>query len=100
MAKAKTNKAQAIRDMLAANPDMPVKEIVSALAAKGQQVTANRVYYLRAKSKARKHRQQIRRKVATVAANADPVAVIRRVKEVAGEVGGLAKLKALVEALA
>jgi hypothetical protein len=102
MAKAKTNKSQMVRDMLTENPQMPVKDIVSTMAAKGQKVTPNLVYFLRMKAKAKK-RRQVRQKVAKVVSSngsLDAVTVIVKVKGLAAEVGGMGKLKELVEALA
>ncbi len=100
MAKKKNGtKSQAIRDLLTASPNMPVKEVVAYLADKGMTVTANLAYLIKSKMKMKK-RQQVRKRVAKVmAANADPVATVLKVKALAHEVGGLIKLKALVEAL-
>jgi hypothetical protein len=101
MAKAKANKSQMVRDMLTKNPTMPVKDVVTAMGEQGMRVTSNLVYFLRAKMRARK-RRMVRRQIAGVVGNksVDLVSVIVRVKAVATEVGGLAKLKQLVEVLA
>ena len=96
------NKSEEIRQMLRANFEMPVKEIVATLAGRGIKVTDNRVYFLKGKMKGlRGRRKKARQMVANVAAigNADPVATILKVKGWARDVGGLKKLKALVDAL-
>jgi hypothetical protein len=101
MAKDKTvNKSSHIRDLLAQNPNTSVKEIVETLAKKGVTVTPNLVYLIKAKAKARK-RRRVRQQVAQVVANGklDPVLLVRKVKALAAEVGGLGKLKGLLEAL-
>src|SRR5438132_8352812 len=104
MAKRKNGvkKSEEIRQMLRANPEMPVKEIVSTLAGRGIKVTDNRVYFLKGKMRGRRgRRMKANRMVANVAAtgNADPVATILKVKSFANGVGGMKKLKALVDAL-
>jgi hypothetical protein len=94
------NKAQAIRDLLAQNGDMGVKDVISAMAKNGMKVRPNQVYFIKSRMRAKK-RRQVRQAVGKVVSNAalDPLATIRKVKALASEVGGLGKLKALVEAL-
>jgi hypothetical protein len=104
MAKKKdgVNKSEEIRKLMLAHPEMPVKEVVSTLAGKGIKVTGNLVYFIKGKMKGRKGRKKrARQMVAKVAAtgNHDPVATIMKVMGWANEVGGLKKLKALVDAL-
>lgn len=106
MAKKKTDgpsKSDSIRDVLKANPKMGAKEVVSTLAGKGVDVSENMVYYVKGRMKGRKGRRkkarQILEKVAVTTGNDDPVKTILKVKGWANEVGGLKKLKALVDAL-
>jgi hypothetical protein len=104
MAKKKdgVNKSEEIRQLMRAYPQMPVKEIVSTLAQKGIKVADTLVYYIKGKMKGRKgRRKKARQMVQKVAAtgSSDPVATIIKVKGWASEVGGLKKLKALVDAL-
>ena len=104
MAKKKNgvNKSEEIRQLMRAHPEMPVKEIVSTLAGRGIKVADTLVYYIKGKMKGRKgRRKKAQQMVARVTAtgNHDPVATIIKVKGWAGEVGGLKKLKALVDAL-
>jgi hypothetical protein len=104
MAKQKSdvNKSEEIRKLFKSNPTMPVSEVRSTLAAKGIKVSDNLVYFVKGKMKGRKgRRRKARQMVAKVAAtgNHDPVATIIKVKGWANEVGGLKKLKGLVDAL-
>jgi hypothetical protein len=101
MPRGKTNKSQAIRDMLTANPTMPVKEVVSTLATRGIKVTSNLVYYLRAKSRAKKRRAARKRVAASMSANGvDPLVLIRGIKELATQAGGMERLRQFVQELA
>jgi hypothetical protein len=104
MAKKKTdvNKSEEIRQLLRANPKMPAQEVISTLAGRGIKVASTLVYFVKGKMRARKgRRRKARQMVEKVAAtgNSDPVATILKVKHWANEVGGLKKLKALVDAL-
>jgi hypothetical protein len=96
------NKSDAVREILDKNPKTPVKEIVSALAAQGVQVSNNYVYMLKSKMKDRK-RVERRQKAMAVGASthiADPLELIREVKLLAARAGGLHNLKRLVDVLA
>lgn len=104
MAKKKNgvNKSEEVRQLLKANPQTPVKEIVSNLAGRGIKVSESQVYFIKGQMKGRrgrhkKARQMVERVTAT--GNTDPVATILKVKSWAAEVGGMKKLKALVDAL-
>jgi hypothetical protein len=104
MAKKKNgvNKSDEIRQLLKASPDMSVKDIVSTLAGRGIKVGDNLVYFVKGKMKGRQaRRKKGRQMVANVAAtgDSDPVKTILKVKAWANEVGGMNKLKALVDAL-
>jgi hypothetical protein len=101
MPAAKINKSEMVRDMLTKNPDMTARDIVEAMAAKKQKVTANLVYTLRGKMNGKKGRK-VHRRAASVRnhSSADPVSLFVRVKELASEVGGFGKLKELAEAMA
>jgi hypothetical protein len=94
-------KSAAIRELLAQNPDRPVSEIVSTLAGRGLKVTPNLVYALKAKGKARRRKQK-RQAAVQVGRNAgmvDPVALVLKVRQLAGEAGGMRHLKQLVDVL-
>lgn len=99
MTKVKGNKSQAIRDLLKTNRKMPTSEIISTLAEQGIKVEAGLIYMVKGKLRA-KRRKQVRRKVAGITGNGDAVALIRSVKDLAADAGGLGKLKQLVEAIA
>ena len=86
------SKSEEIRLLLKANPEMPVKEVLSTLQGKGIKVTDTLVYYVKGKSTGRKaRRKKASQMVVNVAAtgNSDPVATILKVKKWASEVGGL-----------
>src|SRR5262245_8382703 len=104
MAKKKTgpSKSAAIRDLLKENRRLTAKEVVSILAEKGVKVKEGLVYAVKGYMKGRKgRRRKARQMVENVAAtgNSDPVATILKVKGWATSVGGMKKLKALVDAL-
>ena len=98
------SRSQAIREFLTQNPKATAKEVVEQLGQKGVKVQAGLVYMVKGsmKSKAgRKRRSEAR--VAGVVGNgkvADPVALIRKVKDLAIEAGGIRRLKELVVVLA
>jgi hypothetical protein len=96
------NKSDAVRAILDKNPKTPVKEIVSALAAQGVKVSANYVYMLKSKMKAKKRveKRQKAMAVGAVTPIADPLELIREVKQLAARAGGLGNLKQLVDVLA
>jgi hypothetical protein len=96
------NKSEEIRKLLRANPKMSVKEIVESLAGRAIEVGDNLVYFVKGNMKGRQaRRKKGRQMVANVAATGeiDPVKMILKVKSWANEVGGMRKLKALVDAL-
>jgi len=107
MAKRKNgvSKSEEIRQLLKTNPMMAAQEAVAALAAKGIEVSDNLVYFVKGKIKGRKGRkkkaQQVVAKVAETnnVPKSDALSTILKVKALATDVGGLKKLKALVEAL-
>jgi hypothetical protein len=96
------SKSDAIRELLAQNPKMKVKDVVATLAANGTKVTANLVYYTKKKLKLER-RKEARARAAELSRSAgvsDPVQLIMKVKSLAGEAGGYRHLKQLVDALA
>ena len=96
------NKSDEIRQLLRSNPKMPVRDIVSTLANRGISVTDNLVYLVKGHMKGKKgRRKKARQMVANVTAtgNPDPITTILKVKRWAEELGGMKKLKALVDAL-
>ena len=100
--KSDVNKSEEIRQIFKANPKMPVKDVVATLAGRGIKVADNQVYFVKGKMKGRLGRhKKAQQMVANVAAtgNTDPVKTILKVKGWANEVGGLKKLKGLVDAL-
>jgi hypothetical protein len=104
MAKTKRNgtKADAIRNYLSANPKAKTKEVVETLAAQGTKVSANHVYLIKSKGKA-KVRKAKGAKIRAVAASRPGIKnhadAVNHVKMLAHQLGGLSSLKALVDAL-
>ncbi len=107
MAKRKNgvNKSEEIRQLLKANPEISGKEAVAALGAKGVQISDALFYFVKGHLKGRKGRKKKAQQVvakATETTNvpkSDALSTILKIKTLAAEVGGLKKLKALVEAL-
>jgi hypothetical protein len=99
MAQKVVNRSAAIRELYAQYPKLPVKDAVALLAQQGVGVTEALVYIVRKKMK-RKARRQARVKTPmAVSTNGDPLAMIKKIKAVAADVGGMNKLEALIEAL-
>ncbi len=101
------SKSSAVRAILKGNRKMLAKDVVSALAEKGVTVTEGLVYFVKGQMKGRKKKasqevaQEVVVQVATapVMSDGDAVKTILKVKGWATEIGGMKKLKALVEAL-
>ena len=103
------SKAQAMRELLVKNPHFKAAEAVATLGAQGIKVVPSLYYYTKGrmsgkKGRRKKARQMVENVTATMSTNgavktSDVVATILKVKHVASEVGGLKKLKSLVEAL-
>lgn len=107
MAKQKSdvNKSEEIHKLLQANPKTSAKEVISTLGRKGISVTDSLYYFVKGKMKGRRSRRQKAQKVVakvtavTPSSDTDAVKTILKVKGWAAEVGGMKKLKSLVEAL-
>jgi hypothetical protein len=99
MAKEKVNKSAMVREILERDPKTPVKEIVKTITDQGVKIAPSMVYYIKSMMK-RAKRRQVRQQVAKSTGNANTVALVRRVKDIAHEVGGMQKLRELVEILA
>ena len=103
------SKSAEIRDLLMQNPKITANEAIAALSQKGIKINAGLFYFNKGKMKGRKgRRRKARQMVANVTATmnanglaktSEVVATILKVKHLAAEVGGLKKLKSLVEAL-
>jgi hypothetical protein len=99
------NKSEEIRQMLRANPKVSAKEVRDALGAKGIKISEHLYYFVKGNMLGKKARKKKARtmvtKVATStgASSTDAVSMILKVKSLANAVGGLKKLRALVEAL-
>jgi hypothetical protein len=103
------NKSAAIRELLGQNPEINAAEAKATLAKQGIKITSGLYYFIKGKIKGKRgRRRKMRRQAATVmasgavpatSANGDALTTIKKVKGLAAELGGLKKLKALVEAL-
>ena len=107
MAKKKNgvNKSEEIRQLLKANPAISAKEVTAALEKKGIKASEKLFYLVKGKMLGRKARRRKAQKVvakvaeATNVTKSDALSTILKVKALANDVGGLKKLKALVDAL-
>jgi hypothetical protein len=105
----KPNKTEQVRDFLKANPSATAPQAITALATKGTKVTSSLVYSVKATMKSGKgSAKQLGKRAASVTTNGavastsssnDVASTVRKVKNLASEVGGLKQLMALVEAL-
>lgn len=100
------SKSASVRAVLRENRHLTANEVVAALAEKGISVTDGLVYFVKGQMKGKRGRKkrtsQVDVQVATatvVSANGDTVKTILKIKGWATEIGGLKKLKALVDAL-
>src|ERR1700733_6034835 len=104
------NKSDAIRKLLKENPKIKATEAVAALGEKGIKVTGGLFYMVKGKALGRKKRRKKREatavnvvetaSAASPTSHKDAVATIVKVKAFAAELGGLAALREIIEALA
>jgi transposase-like protein len=94
---AKNSKSAAVREHLAKNPDASAKDV-----AKQFGVTPNLVYFI--KSKMGRKARNVKRAKAVAAGEAaglsDPITLIRKIRELSVQAGGMKKLHELVGVLA
>jgi len=95
MAKEKVNKSQLVRDLLASDPKMTVADIVKTLGEKGVKVQPSLIYAIKAKMSVGKKRAARKKLGGSV-----PLEVISGLKALADQVGGMAALKVVVDAMA
>jgi hypothetical protein len=97
-----SNKADAIRGILAERPKATVKEVHAAMAAKGLTVSENHIYFIKSKMRDRKSRRRRAKAAETTRAAGmpNPALAVTKVKTLARELGGLKNLKQLVDVLA
>ena len=104
MAKKKNgvNKSQLIRDVLTENPKADFKTVRAKLQEKG--ITIGGALFYMVKSKAKHAKRKAKRVKAEAASSTmtmrSPVEVVRKVKELARDVGGMRNLMQLVSLLA
>jgi hypothetical protein len=107
MAKRKINKSQAIRDLYAKNPKMPVRMAVDALGKRGIKVASSQVYFVlggvtgKAKrGKGEPSRTSSNHQLGNKTGMTNPIELIVDIKSLADRAGGIAHLKRLVDVLA
>jgi hypothetical protein len=105
MARSKSNgvnKSQEIRDVLKLNPKAKSKEVIAALAERGIKVAPSLVYMVKSqmKRKVRRQKRDLATSTSKAMGIANPVDLILRVKSLAQEAGGIARLKKLVDVMA
>ena len=98
------NKSAEIRQLLKANPAAGAKDVVATLSGKGIHVSEGLVYFVKGHLKGRKGRtkkkaQAVVAHVAAATGSGDALSTVLKVQRLAAEVGGMKKLKALVEVL-
>jgi hypothetical protein len=103
--KPEVSKSDAIKAILKTNPKTPVSDIVSTLAGQGMKISANYVYMIKSKAKAKRRKLKREKAMAVVGSSngrvvANPLDLIREVKQLAQRAGGLSTLKELVDVLA
>src|SRR5437867_2240387 len=104
MARPKTGeitKASLIRGALADNPKASTADIVSVLAKKGITVSRNHVYLIKSKNRSARRRKKREQVAETTRATgiSNPTEAVRRVKNLALDLGGMRHLKALVDVM-
>lgn len=92
------NKSEEIRQMLRANPKVTVREVADALKAKGIKASDKLFYLVKHKMLNAKKTSKIKA-TPTNAQVSDALATLLKIKHLANQVGGLKKLKALVDAM-
>jgi hypothetical protein len=107
MAKRKVNKSQAVRELYAKNPKMPVRLAVETLGKQGIKVASSQVYFVLGgmKGKAKRGKGQKARtggnhKAGNKTGMTNPVELLVDLKALAERAGGIAHLKRLVDVLA
>ena len=103
------NKSAEIRELLKQKPDIATSEAIATLGARGIKITPTMFYFNKGKlqgkkGRHRKARQMVANVTATMSSNGptkatDVISTILKVKHLAAEVGGLKKLRGLIDAL-
>jgi hypothetical protein len=98
MARRRRNKSEAVRQVLAENPQASVKEVVTLLGQRGIKVRPTLIYFIRSRQRHVARRQKRRQAVANGAPTYS-AELILQVKTLAKDAGGFRNLKQLVEVL-
>jgi hypothetical protein len=97
----KPSRSQSIREFLERNPRAKAKEVVEQLGQQGIKVNASLVYMVKGsmKSRAGRKRRRAARAAGMAGAVVNPVALIRKVRALAEEAGGMKQLQELIAVL-
>jgi hypothetical protein len=97
----KVNKSQEIRNLFEEDAKMGSKEVIGRLKEKGITVSPAMVYLVRSQMRKKQRKATRERAVRSMgqAGTKNPVEIVQRVKQLAGEVGGMNQLKRLVDLL-
>ena len=102
------NKSARLRELLREDPKISFNDASARLADEGIEIKSSLFYFVKGKVVGRRgRRRKMRRNVeaalgtngAATAASTDVLATIKKVKALAAELGGLKKLRAVVEVL-
>jgi hypothetical protein len=99
------NKSEEVRQLLKANPKITSTEAVAKLAEKDIKISPGLFYYVKGQIRGRTaRRSKVQKAAARVIetrtnSTANAVDIVLRVKGLASEVGGMHKLKELIDAL-
>ena len=96
------NKSQLIRDVLAEDPKADFQSVRAKLEAKGVKIGGALFYMVKSKAKyaKRKAKRVKAEEASSTMTMRSPVEVVRKVKELARDVGGMKNLMHLVSVLA
>ena len=102
--KSGVNKSQAIRELLQKNPKVSAKEAIDTLKTQGIKVNPSLFYFTKGKLRGRKGKRRKMHEGVVAGTNghvakSDALATIKSIQALAGELGGMKKLAALVEVL-
>ena len=80
---------------------MGAKEVIATLAGQGVKVQVGLVYLIKSKmGRTRRRKARVARQQAAASnGHVDPVVLVTKIRKVADEIGGMNKLKALLEAM-
>ena len=93
-------KSAAIRELFEQNPNISASDVVSTLARRGIKVHGNLVYTIRSQMKSGRKGRRTQTIHSSNNGAINPVQLVRGVKALAVQAGGMKRLKELIEVLA